>query len=317
MTDAADTDAAGGMERSRQPIHVPVLLAETVALLDLRPGLCVVDGTVGAGGHGGAILRAISPGGSLVGLDRDSEILACAAASLAEAEKAAAAQVRVSLHHVPFSHAKEALAAAGQAVCDRLLLDLGVSSLQLDKAARGFSFGQDGPLDMRMDATAPVDAATFLAEVDERELARILFEYGDERYSRRIARAIVEARRRTRLVSTGQLADLIVRAMPGPARYGRIHAATRSFQAIRMAVNDELGELQRGLQAAAECVRPGGRICVISFHSVEDRIVKRFFKERCEVVTKKPVIASPQEAAANPRSRSAKLRCAIVKEAAA
>ena len=313
-TGVGDGTGEGG---SRQPVHVPVLLRETMELLDLSPGLVVVDGTVGAGGHARAIARAIRPGGHLIGLDRDSEILACARAALAEAAEDAPEQVRVSLHHVPFSRVQDALHAEGQAACDRLLLDIGVSSLQLDSAVRGFSFMADGPLDMRMDPTGPVDAASWLAEVDEVELARVLFEYGDERYSRRIARAVVEQRKRTAIVRTGQLVDLIVRAMPGHARSGRIHPATRSFQAIRMAVNDELGELQRALEAAVSCVRPGGRICVISFHSAEDRIVKWFLREHCEVVTKKPIVASDEEVRQNPRSRSAKLRCGIVKEIAA
>ncbi len=313
-TGAGEGSAADG---SRQPVHTPVLLHATLELLDLRPGLVVVDGTVGAGGHARAIARAIRPGGHLIGLDRDPEILACARASLAIAMEDAPEQVRVSLLHLPFSRVQDALLAEGQSACDRLLLDIGVSSMQLDTAARGFSFMADGPLDMRMDPTGSVDAAQWLAEVDEVELANVLFHYGDERYSRRIARAVVESRRRMPIVRTGQLVDLIMRAMPGHARSGRIHPATRSFQAIRMAVNDELGELERALSAAIRCVRPGGRICVISFHSAEDRIVKRFFREHCEVVTKKPVVASDDEVRENPRARSAKLRCSVVQEIAA
>ncbi|MGE3174771.1 MAG: 16S rRNA (cytosine(1402)-N(4))-methyltransferase RsmH [Planctomycetota bacterium] len=302
-----------GGDGPRQPVHVPVLLAETLALLDLRPGLAVVDATVGAGGHATAIARALGPTGLLIGLDRDGEILACARAALAEAAKGAPEQAGVSLHHLSFSRVQEAVAAAGQSACDRLLLDLGVSSLQLDKADRGFSFLADGPLDMRMDAATGPSAAEWLRDVDEVELARVLFEYGDERHSRRIARALVAARKQAPIVRTGQLAELIVRAMPGPARHGRIHPATRSFQAIRMAVNDELGELEAALRAALECVRPGGRICAISFHSVEDRIVKWFLRGHCQVVTKKPVVATEAEVRHNPRARSAKLRCGIVR----
>lgn len=316
MSDPTGVDS-GGVGGSRQPVHVPVLLAETLALLDLRPGLVVVDGTVGAGGHATAIARALGPEGLLVGLDRDGEILVCARAALAESAKTAPEQARVSLHHVSFSRMQEALAAAGQTACDRLLLDLGVSSMQLDKAVRGFSFMADGPLDMRMDATAPVSAADWLDEVDEVELARVLYEYGDERYSRRIARAIVGARRTASIQRTGQLAELIVRAMPPHARHGRIHPATRSFQAIRIAVNDELGELERALATGIRCVRPGGRIAVISFHSAEDRIVKHFLRAHCDVVTKKSVTAQMAELDANPRARSARLRCGIVREVAA
>lgn len=317
MSISSSLPPADGSDGSRQPVHRPVLLAETLALLDLRPGLVVVDGTVGAGGHATAIAQAIGPDGLLVGLDRDSEILACAQAALAEGAKAARAQARFSLHNVTFSRVQEALVADGQTACDRLLLDLGVSSLQLDKAERGFSFMADGPLDMRMDAAAAVTAADWLAAVDEVELARVLFEYGDERYSRRIARAIVASRQHGRLLRTSQLVDVVVRALPPHARHGRIHAATRSFQAIRMAVNDELGELERGLQAALACVRPGGRIAVITFHSAEDRLVKHFLRANCELATKKGVVAGPAETTSNTRARSARLRCGIVREVAA
>jgi 16S rRNA (cytosine1402-N4)-methyltransferase len=175
----------------------------------------------------------------------------------------------------------------------------------------------DGPLDMRMDATEGPSAAEWLASVSERELADTIFQLGEERYSRRIARALVAARVRTPIVRTGQLADLVVGALPGQARGGRIHAATRTFQAIRMHVNDELGELERGLQAAVACLRPGGRLAVISFHSLEDRIVKHFLRAHTEVVTKKPIVGAPDELRANPRARSAKLRCGVIPEVAA
>lgn len=307
----------GVADGPRQPVHVPVLLTETLELLDLHHGQVVVDGTVGAGGHAKAIARALGPAGLLVGLDRDGEILTCARAALAESAKDAPASARVSMHHVSYSRVQEALAAAGQAACDRLLLDLGVSSLQLDKAERGFSFMADGPLDMRMDSTAAVTAAEWLATVDEVELARVLFEYGDERYSRRIARAVVAARAVAPIVRTGQLRDVIYRAMPKHARHQRIHPATRSFQAIRIAVNDELGELEAGLQAALRVVRPGGRIAVISFHSAEDRIVKHFLRAHCDLAIKKSITASAVEVDQNPRARSARLRCGIVREAVA
>lgn len=300
---------------SRQPVHRPVLLGEVLAVLELRAGLTVVDGTVGAGGHARAIVQSIGPDGVLVGLDRDSEILATARATLSVGTgKAAGAGARVSLHHLPHSRMHEALAAIGQSRCDRVLLDLGVSSLQLDRPERGFSFMADGPLDMRMDADAPVSAADWLATVDEQELADTLFQLGDERYSRRIARKLVEVRRRTPIVRTSQLAALVVDALPGAARGGRIHPATRTFQAIRMHVNDELGELARGLQAAHDCLRPGGRLAVISFHSHEDRAVKHFLRANFDVLTKKPIEATLAEVQDNPRSRSAKLRCAVRRE---
>jgi 16S rRNA (cytosine1402-N4)-methyltransferase len=299
-----------GEHGNRQPVHRPVLLREVVAMLELREGLVVVDGTVGAGGHASAIASAIGPSGVLVGLDRDSEILATARAAL-EGAAATGAGARVSLHHLAHSRMHEALAAIGQSRCDRVLLDLGVSSMQLDRPERGFSFMADGPLDMRMDSSAPVTAADWIAQVPERELADTIFQLGEERYSRRIARAIVEQRRRTPFVRTLQLADTVRGALPAAARHGRIHPATRTFQAIRMVVNDELGEIERGLQAARACLSPGGRVVVLTFHSLEDRLVKHTLRAQWQVVTKKPIVAAPDEVEANPRSRSAKLRCAV------
>lgn len=316
MNESGTQGSSGGAGGSRQPVHVPVLLREMLAILELREGLVVVDGTVGAGGHARAIVQAIGPSGCLVGLDRDSEILASARATLAEAA-AAGAEARISLHHLPHASMREALAVAGLTSCDRVVLDLGVSSLQLDRPERGFSFMADGPLDMRMDASAPTTAADWINTVGERELADTIFTLGDERHSRRIAARIVEVRRRTPIVRTRQLADLVVGALPPAARHGRIHPATRTFQAIRMAVNDELGELERGLRAAVDCLAPGGRLAVISFHSNEDRVVKHFLRQHTEVLTKKPIEAGPDEVRANPRARSARLRCGRVPEVAA
>lgn len=311
-TKASDEGRSG----NSQPVHRPVLVREVVDLLALREGLVVVDGTVGAGGHARAIVPHIGPTGTLVGLDRDSEILELARAALAEAT-AAGAGPRVSLHHCAHSQMHEALASIGQSRCDRVLLDLGVSSLQLDRPERGFSFMADGPLDMRMDKSAPASAADWLAVVGERELADVIFQLGEERHSRRIARAIVDARRRAPITRTGQLAEIVRAALPPAARHGRIHPATRTFQAIRMHVNDELGELVRGLEAAHASLKPGGRLCVITFHSLEDRIVKHWLRERFDVVTKKPVVGMPDEVADNPRARSAKLRCGVRREDAA
>jgi 16S rRNA (cytosine1402-N4)-methyltransferase len=294
-----------------------VLLREVMAILELREGLVVVDGTVGAGGPAKAMVQALGATGLLVGLDRDSEILATARATLAQAG-AGRAGARVSLHHLAFPSVREALAAAGQLRCDRVLLDLGVSSLQLDRPGRGFSFMADGPLDMRMDATMPVTAADWLARISQEELADTIYQLGEERLSRRIARAIVEARRRAPIVRTKQLADIVAGAMPAAAKRGRIHPATRTFQAIRMAVNDELGQLSSGLEAAADCLRPGGRLAVITFHSLEDRVVKRFLRGgRFDVLTKKPIAATAEEVRQNPRARSAKLRCGVRREEAA
>ncbi len=306
-------DDGGVGAGSSQPVHTPVLFDEVLATLDLRSGLVVVDGTVGAGGHATGVARAVGPDGYVVGLDRDREILAVAQAALASAKDAGAA-AGFSLHHSPHANLREVLAGIGQSCCDRVLLDLGVSSLQLDRPERGFSFMADGPLDMRMDAAAKLTAEQWLHKVSERELADTLYELGGERHSRRIARRVVEERRRRRISRTQHLSDLVVSALPAPARKGRIHAATRTFQAVRMAVNDELGELERGMQAAVDCLRPGGRLVVISFHSVEDRVVKRFVKEHLDVVTKKPITATPAEARSNPRARSAKLRCGVKRE---
>ena len=315
--DEPSTEVSGdGRRGNGQPLHRPVLLREVVDLLALREGLVVVDGTVGAGGHARAIVPHIGPTGILVGLDRDSEILGPARAALAEAT-AAGAGPRISLHHCAHSRMHEALASIGQSRCDRVLLDLGVSSMQLDRPDRGFSFMADGPLDMRMDASAPDSAADWLAVVGERELADVIYQLGEERHSRRIARAICDARRRAPITRTGQLAEIVRGALPAAARHGRIHPATRTFQAIRMHVNDELGELRRGLDAARACLRPGGRLCVITFHSLEDRIVKHYLREHFEVVTRKPVVGMPDEIAENPRARSAKLRCGIRQEDAA
>jgi len=317
MNETGTNGSGKDSDGSRQPVHLPVLLRETLAILELRDGLVVVDGTVGAGGHSRAIVSAIGPSGRLVGLDRDSEILVSARAALAADAEAAGAGVRVSLHHLPHARMREALLAEGLTSCDRVLLDLGVSSLQLDRPERGFSFMADGPLDMRMDASAPMTAADWIASVGEQELADTIFQLGDERFSRRIAARIVESRRRTPIVRTRQLAELVRDAMPGPARHGRIHPATRTFQAIRMAVNDEMGELQRGLDAALDCLVVGGRLAVITFHSIEDRLVKHYLRAHCTVVTKKPIEADYDEVRGNPRSRSAKLRCGVKREAVA
>jgi len=312
MDETGTNGSSKGGDGSRQPVHLPVLLRETLAILELREGLVVVDGTVGAGGHSRAIVQAIGPSGRLVGLDRDSEILASARAALADSAAAAGAGARVSLHHLPHADMRKALAENGLDSCDRVLLDLGVSSLQLDRPERGFSFMADGPLDMRMDSSAPTTAADWIATVSEKELADTIFQLGDERYSRRIAASIVQIRRRTPIVRTRQLAEIVLAALPGAARHGRIHPATRTFQAIRMAVNDELGELQRGLEAARSCLVPGGRVAVISFHSHEDRVVKHYLRAHFVVATKKPIEATADEMRSNPRSRSAKLRCGIV-----
>ena len=297
-------------------VHEPVLLRESLETLGLLPGMTVVDGTVGAGGHAAAFAAAVAPDGWLVGLDRDAEILAHAEVALLEA-RGRHRGPRIALHNAPYAELAAVLRSRGIAACDRVFLDLGVSSLQLDSPSRGFSFMRDGPLDMRMgqDPAVPT-AAEWLRTVRPQELERVLREYGEERFAGRIARTIVEARRRHRIERTAQLADLVVGAVPGPARHGRIHAATRTFQAIRIAVNDELGQLERGLEAALSSLCDGGRLAVLTFHSLEDWIVKRFLRERMELPFRKPIVADEAECARNPRARSAKLRCGIRRAAA-
>ena len=295
-------------------VHSPVLLREALDVLDLTAGMTVVDGTVGAGGHGRGIARGIAPEGLLIGLDRDEVILARAHKALAATRDAVGARVRFHLYHLDFDRMQQALQEEGLARCDRVFLDLGVSSLQLDTPERGFSFMNEGPLDMRMDVSSPLTAADWLVDVPEGELARVLFEYGGERHARRIARAIAERRSRAPIASTTQLVDVVCSALRGGRRQ-RIHPATRVFQAIRIAVNDELGMLRRGLEVALACLGPSGRLAVISFHSLEDRRVKQFLRERMVLPFRKPIRAGAEEKRRNPRARSARLRCGIVRAA--
>jgi len=297
--------------RRREPVrvHEPVLLQETLDILGLEPGMTVVDGTVGALGHASAIARAISPDGCLLGLDRDAEILARAQESLPREVGGLWERVRVRLLHSSFTRIEKALHESGLEQCDRVLLDLGVSSLHLDSPERGFSFMHDAPLDMRMDTSSRLTAERWLQKVSERELVQVLREYGEERFARRIARSILERRRAGAMSRTSHLADAVWYAVPGPARHRRTHPATRTFQAVRIVVNDELGELERGLDAALHCLRDDGRLAVISFHSLEDRIVKRFIRERMTPLVRRPITASEAEVRRNPRARSAKLRC--------
>jgi len=283
------------------PAHVPVLLAEVLEALAPRPGATVVDATFGAGGHSAAIAGRLA-GGRLVALDADPSAAAFAAPLAG-----------VELVKSNFGDLAAVLDRLGIESVDGVLFDLGVSSMQLDDPVRGFSFRAPGPLDMRMDPTAGESAAELLERVDERELADILFLYGEERAARRIARAVAGARDAGRAPrTTADLARIVAGAVHVRGLRERIHPATRTFQALRIAVNDELGALERGLASAVARTRPGGRIAVISFHSLEDRIVKRAFRndERLRPLTKRPIEAGEAELAANPRSRSAKLRVA-------
>jgi len=302
---------------SRRP-HEPVLLAEVTAALaePAAGGGWVLDGTLGAGGHAEPLLEAL-PAARLLGLDRDPDALALADERLARFGD------RCRLVHAAYADAPAVVADVVGGPLAGALLDLGVSSMQLDRPERGFSFQADGPLDMRMDGTGGETAADLVGELPEGELADLIYQLGEERASRRIARAIVEARARGPIETTGQLAQVIAdagvrtRRPRRRTRKGRppprLHPATKTFQALRLAVNDELGQLERGLPALFELLAPGGRLAVIAFHSLEDRISKRFFRARkqagdCRVLTKKPTQAGEEEVARNPRARSAKLR---------
>jgi 16S rRNA (cytosine1402-N4)-methyltransferase len=299
-------------------VHKPVLVAEVLAALNPRPGGRYADGTVGGGGHAAAILRASTPTGWLFGCDRDGDAVEAASRRLAEFAG------RVELRRGNYSDLAEWLEPES---CDGVLLDLGVSSPQLDRPERGFSFQQDGPLDMRMDSRQAVTAAEWVNERSPEDLTRIFRELGEEPEARRLARAMAEERRFRRFDSTRQLAQLIERALP---RRGRVHPATRVFQALRMAVNDELGSLRRGLAAALEILKPGGRLAVITFHSVEDRTVKEFARNHArdyvvpgdvdvpelrrpirpllKWAQRKAIQPARAEVTANPRARSAQLR---------
>ncbi len=301
--------------------HTPVLLVEAVAALNIQASGAYLDATFGRGGHSAAILAALSAGGRLLCLDRDSDAIAAARARWAK-------DPRVAIFLAPFS----ALAACADQVepgleFDGILFDLGVSSPQLDDAERGFSFMQDGPLDMRMNMGAGRSAADVVNGTPEGELIRIFREFGEERYAPRIARAIVADREAAPFERTLQLAEMIARV--APSRERNKHPATRVFQALRIHVNDELGELQAGLAAALARLRPAGRLAVISFHSLEDRIVKQFLRRHSSVdpmwaglpeipahvqpllrLVGKPIVPDEAETARNPRARSARLRVA-------
>jgi 16S rRNA (cytosine1402-N4)-methyltransferase len=290
---------------SVNPAHEPVLVAETVALLEPSRGGLFVDCTVGLGGHA----RAMLAGGAtrLIGLDRDMTALAMAAESLAEWRD------RVEVVHADYRELPSVLAARGIDGMAGALADLGVSSMQFDTVGRGFSFRRDEPLDMRMDQSQGATAADLIAGAGEEDLANVIFQYGEERFSRRIARGIVEARRAGRIATTGQLAQIVRRAVPRKG-YQRIDPATRTFQALRIWVNRELDGLDTFLVDASRLLSSGARLAVITFHSLEDRIVKHVFRalaaagEALRVLTRKPVVPGEAEVARNPRARSAKLR---------
>jgi 16S rRNA (cytosine1402-N4)-methyltransferase len=299
-----------------------VLVDEVVELFGEVDGL-LVDGTVGLGGHALALLRD-RPSRRLIAIDRDEEALRIARDRLAEHED------RVRWIHANFAEIDRVLRDLGEPSADGVLFDIGVSSLQLDRPARGFSFRDDGPLDMRMDRSVGTSARDWLRDADESDIADVLFRFGEERHARRIARAIARARDRGTIETTGELARIIREAVGAAYRGQRIDPATRTFQAIRIRVNDELTALERGLESAFSALAPGGLLVVISFHSLEDRIVKGFFRHKAascvcppdlpacvcdkeveaEILTRRPIVASEAEQLANPRARSAKLRAA-------
>ncbi len=300
-----------------EALHVPVLLQETLERLDPRPGELFLDGTVGAGGHAERFAERVGPSGLLVCADEDPGMLETARARLARFPW-------VRLVHADFADLPRLSAAADGRTFDGILLDLGLSSVQLSDASRGFAFREDGPLDMRRDpSSGRPTAAEILRRAGERELADIFFDLGEERFSRRIARAVVERRRRAPLAGTRELADLVCAAIPRRAWPRTIHPATRVFQALRIAVNGELESLRAFLSQCPGVLAPGGRVGVISFHSLEDRIVKEAFRGAArgetallEAVTRRPVTPGAEELDANPRARSAKLRIARRRAAA-
>jgi 16S rRNA (cytosine1402-N4)-methyltransferase len=289
--------------------HVPVLSQDVIRYLDVREGGTYLDCTVGLAGHASQIARLLGPSGHLIGFDRDPKALELAGQNLqAVAEELGGRMPKVTLIGEAFSKAAGHVEPAS---LDGLLADFGVSSMQIDEPGRGFSFQTDGPLDMRQDTRQGMTAAQVVNEMDERDLANLIYEYGEERRSRRIARAIVRARPVT---TTGQLARIVAGSAPA-MKSERIHPATRTFQALRIHVNRELDEIRELLEAAPKLLKPSGRLVVISFHSLEDRIAKDVLREQAakgvwEVLTRKPVVADEAETDRNPRSRSAKLRAA-------
>jgi 16S rRNA (cytosine1402-N4)-methyltransferase len=304
--------------------HVPVLADEVRELLAVQPGETVIDATFGAGGHSRLLAEDLRGDGRLIAIDRDATVRGHFDRFKAQAG------VSARLLRGEFSLVLLQLA-ANDVRADAILLDLGVSSMQLDRPERGFSYAVDAPLDMRMDPSAEVSAKELVNDADERELEQIFRRYGEERYARQIARAIVRRRAEGPYERTGELVDTIKQAIPTPARFGDGHPAKRVFQALRIAVNDELGALEAALPAALAVLRPGGRLAVISFHSLEDRMVKTFMRDRAKgcvcppefpvctcgrepelrLLTRKPVRPSAREVAENPRAASARLRAAV------
>lgn len=293
--------------------HVPVMMEEVLADLSLRPGQVAVDGTLGMAGHAKEMAGRISPGGLLIGLDWDAESLSKAGANLASVSGAS-----VETFHADYRALRDCVLEACQKhgrrpQADGILLDMGLSNVHLEDESRGFSFRAEAPLDMRMDRSAARTAAALLSQASPQEIEDILWVYGDERWARRIAAVIVERRKTAPLKTTSDLVDCVLAAIPAAKRDKRIHPATRTFQAVRIAVNGELDGLESAVESAAQCLAKNGVLCVLAYHSGEDRVVKTVFRALSktgafEELHRKPLVPSPEEISANPKSRSAKLR---------
>ena len=290
-------------------MHFPVLLEEVIAFLDPEPGDVIIDATLGGGGHAAETLKKIVPGGSLIAFDRDPEAIARARESLSAFDK------DITYINDDFRNLGTVARSMGIDGIDGAVFDLGMSSYQVDDAERGFSFLREGPLDMRFDNKTGLTADEVVNGYGKEELTDIIREYGEERHAMAVARAIVKARGTSKIRTTGELAEIVKKAVGYRYRGQKLHPACRTFQALRMHVNDEMGAIESGVREALSLLRPEGRICVISFHSIEDRAIKNIFKHYkkmgdVNILTKKPLRPSSEEMISNPRSRSAKLRVA-------
>jgi len=288
------------------PKHIPVLVGEVVSLLDLKPGCVVVDATFGLGGHSQAMFKKISPKGILIGIERDAQTIKIASQN----QDFKKPNGKSFIVHGNYTDIDPIVKSCGHSRVDAVLFDLGLSSLQLD-LERGFSFRVDAPLDMRFDTSSGITAREIVNSYPKDDLANLIWEFGQERQSRKIAQAIYDHRRKQPIATTQELADIVAEAKGG--RRGKIHPATLTFQALRIAVNQELANIKEGLPEAFELLNVGGRLAVISYHSLEDKIVKNYFRDlakskQANLITKKPVIPSRVEINSNPRARSAKLR---------
>ena len=311
--------------------HVPVLWGPVLKGLRIKPDGCYVDGTFGRGGHSREILKQLNANGRLIGIDRDPQAIASAATPLTDDPRVELIRGEIAQLKALIGERKDATGQTLIGRVDGLLFDLGVSSPQLDEAERGFSFLRDGPLDMRMDPDSGIPASEWLASVDEKELRRLISKFGEERHAARIARALVAARENAPIRRTSELAAVVESAVPAPygGKRAKKHPATKTFQAIRIAINSELDQITAALDQALDVLRPGGRLCVISFHSLEDRIVKRFMRDTSREpepyrgmpsipeeyrpklkIIGKAVVATAEEIAVNRRARSARLRIA-------